>query len=329
MALRATTLGVVPCFPGTVVLRYLFGLLLIGLIFVFLAWRFDLAAAARTIADVNPLWLAAALPAFGLSKLIHTLRWRLLLPQRLAPPLAPMFGIFLLANLVNAVLPLRAGDAGRVQMTAARYKIPRSELASSIVVVETLLDGLAFVVLLGLALALGSAPGLAVGIFVALGAAVSGAIALGALLARRPLAEHGLVSRSLGLLQPGLSLLASPRHLVAASLLSLGGWLLEALAYLFLGEAFGLDLAPESYLAITVAANLLTAVPLTPLGFGVYELGVQGLVAALGAPAEEALAYAVGSHLLFQLWVVAAGIVSAYLLKLRLSEVFYLRKPDG
>src|SRR3970282_1152302 len=78
-------------------------------------------------------------------------RWPISLGRRRQIPFAGLLAIFLVHNMANAVLLLRAGDVLRIQTTSQRYNIPRSELTATVIVVETLFDGLAFVVLVALA----------------------------------------------------------------------------------------------------------------------------------------------------------------------------------
>ena len=115
-----------------------------------LLWRVDVVEALRRIPDLNIGWAAAGLLIFTASKAIHAYRWRVLLGHRNVP-LRPLFGIFLFSNLANALVPLRAGDLVRVELPSRLLRLPRAELASNVFIVETMFDGLAFVLLVVLA----------------------------------------------------------------------------------------------------------------------------------------------------------------------------------
>ena len=130
-----------------------------------LAWRVDIRDALTTLADANWAWVLPALIVFSLSKALHAARWRIFLGDHRDVPLSGLVGIFFVHNMANAVLLLRAGDLLRIQTTSQRYKIPRSELTATVIVVETLLDGLTFVLLVAIAFALGQVTGVLQGAF--------------------------------------------------------------------------------------------------------------------------------------------------------------------
>src|SRR3989304_10270222 len=129
-----------------------------GFLFL-LAWRVDIGDALSTLPDANWVWVLPALILFTCSKAVHALRWKVFLGKHRDVPYSGLLGIFLVHNMANAVLLLRAGAVLRIQTTSQRYGIPRSELTAVVIVVETLLDGLAFVVLVALAFSLGTIPG--------------------------------------------------------------------------------------------------------------------------------------------------------------------------
>ena len=90
-----------------------------------LAWRVDIGEAFSTFSDAQWAWLPAGLIIFTLSKVLHAARWRIFLGSHRSLPLSGLLGIFLIHNMVNAMLLLRAGDVVRIQTTAQRYKIAR------------------------------------------------------------------------------------------------------------------------------------------------------------------------------------------------------------
>jgi uncharacterized protein (TIRG00374 family) len=322
--------------------RQLIGLAVLLLAVVVLALRVDLSEAIDALDDASAGWAILGLALFGLSKLVHAVRWQIMMRPFARPSPPETIKIFLLGNLVNGLLPLRAGDLARVQIGSRRLGVARAQMVSSVFVVETLLDALAFVALLCCAVALGGVPGLTSGVFLSLAAiSVAACVAaallsvragqIGAWLADRPVPGAARVARAVTGLLDGLRPFSDMRAFLPALALSMAGWTIEAGAYAAVGEAFALELEALDYLVVMIAANLLTALPLTPLGFGIYELGLQELVAALGPTPEQALAYVLGAHLLFSAWIVGAGATAAWTLSLRADEIFYLRgneRPD-
>ena len=159
--------------------RFWFQLALTAGFLVLLAWRVDISEALATLPEANWIWVLPGLVIFTLSKAVHTVRWRIFLGRDRDVPLTGLLGIFLVHNMANAVLLLRAGDVLRIQTTSQRYGIPRSELTATVIVVETLLDGLAFVVLVALAFSLGAIPGVLRGTFWAMAGLALFGLALG------------------------------------------------------------------------------------------------------------------------------------------------------
>jgi uncharacterized protein (TIRG00374 family) len=255
-----------------------------------------------------------------------------------------LLGIFLVHNMANAVLLLRAGDVLRIQTTSQRYNIPRSELTATVVVVETLFDGLAFVVLVALAFSLGAIPGVLRATFWGMaGLALVGA-GLGVISARwvkldtlalaPPLRwlSSEMKSSVLGFLrqfQDGMRTLRDPGLAVTALVLSVAGWLLEAGSYWQFGHAFGLRLAWSDYLLIMMTANFAVSIPVTPSGIGPYEVATQELAVALGSERALATGFAIGIHLCFIIWITLTGLTAMWLMKLRPQEIFYLQPPEA
>ncbi len=319
--------------------RFWFQILLTAGFLGLLAWRVDLADAFSTFADAGWAWVLPGLAVFTLSKALHAARWRIFLGSHRNLPLAGLLGIFLIHNMVNAVLLLRAGDVVRIQTTSQRYGIPRSELTATVVVVESVLDGLSFVLLVGLAFGLGAIPeslrltflimaGLALFGF-ALSVAGAGWIRgerLVGLSPRRWLPDAGR-RRIVVLLDEfasGMRALRELRLAAPAVALSLGGWLLEAVSYWCFGQAFGLDLGFGAYLIIMITANFAVAIPITPSGIGPYEVATQELVVQMGEARALAAGYAIGIHLSLIIWVTITGLAAMWLMRLRPADIFYV-----
>ena len=308
-----------------------------------LAWRVDIGDALATFRDVSWLWVPLALVVFTLAKVLHTVRWRIFFGSHRDVPFLGLLGIFLVHNMANAVLLLRAGDVVRIQTTSQRYKIPRSELTATVVVVETLLDGLTFVLLVVLAFSLGSIPGvLHVPFWTMAGLALFG-LTLGLIGANWLQADWlmnvypfrwfsddaresvvGMVRRFLD----GMRTLREQRLAVPAMLFSIGGWLLEACSYWIFGEAFGLNLEFADYLLVMMTANFAVSIPITPSGIGIYELAVQEVLVLLGVDSALAAGYAIGTHLCLIIWITLVGLVAMWAMRLSAADIFYLKTPE-
>jgi len=323
--------------------RFWFQLALTGGFLGLLAWRVNIGDALATLPDANWALVLPGLVVFTISKAVHTARWRIFLGRHRQIPLSGLLGIFLVSNMANAVLLLRAGDIMRIQTTSQRYGIPRSELTASVIVVETLLDGLTFIVLVAVAFALGEVTGVLRGTFWGMAGLALLGLLLGVSFARWVKVDivervypfrwlsHDVRERVkvlLGQFQDGMRTLRESHLAVPAVALSLSGWLLEAISYWFFGEAFGLNLSFAAYLLIMMTANFAVSIPLTPSGIGPYEVAMQELIVFLGAERALATGFAIGIHLCFILWITLVGLAAMWLMRLSPGEIFYLEAPE-
>ena len=324
--------------------RFWVQLVLTGGFLVLLAWRVgDIGEALATLPEATWLWVLPGLILFTISKAIHTARWRIFLGSHRDVPYSGLLGIFLVHNMANAVLLLRAGDVLRIQTTAQRYGIPRSEVAATVVVVETLLDGFAFVVLVAIAFSLGEVTGVLQGTFWGMAGLALVGLGLGVVTARWLKADiveriypflwlshdvRASIRVILGQFIDGLRTLRESRLVVPAVILSLAGWLLEASAYWLFGLAFGLELNFGAYLLIMMTANFAVSIPITPSGIGPYEVATQELIVFLGEERALAAGFAIGIHLCFILWITFTGLTAMWLMRLKPAEVFYLAPSE-
>ena len=117
--------------------RLAFQVLLTAGFLAVLVWRVDVGESFAVLRGVDVRWVAFGLLAYSLSKLVHTYRWRLMLYRHPNLPLGELFGLFLVSNAANTIVP-RSGDLVRVQVANRRYGIPWGEVAGTVLVVESL-----------------------------------------------------------------------------------------------------------------------------------------------------------------------------------------------
>ena len=314
---------------------------LIAISLALLIWRVDIVEGFRHLPDVRPGWILAGMATFTLSKAIHAYRWRVFLQHREAP-LAPLFGIFLASNLANALVPFRAGDLLRIELPSRMLKLPRAELVSSVLIVETIFDGLAFVLLLLAAVALFGDLVVALPALVFFGVVVlvvflglSWLARLGvpedpersALLRWLPDRWRGRGAQYTRQFLEGMSSLRDLHRIAGALVVSIVAWLAEVAVYWMLGRAFGFELDAGEAIVLMIAANLIVSLPLTPWDVGPYEIAVTEAFVLLGGDRVDASAYAVGSHLVLLAWITLSGAVAMLALSLRPREVFRSGSP--
>jgi uncharacterized protein (TIRG00374 family) len=306
-----------------------------------LIWRVDILEGFRGLSGVQPGWIVLGLVTFTFSKMIHAYRWRLLLQHR-DVPLPPLLGIFLVSNLANALVPFRAGDLIRIELPSRLLKLPRAELASNVLVVESIFDGLAFALLAITAAIFIGDPLFALPVtiivltLISIGFAGLSTIARlqipedpqqSALLRRLPSRWHEPAARLARQFIMGMTSLRHRRSIAGAILVSVVAWMGEVIVYWMLGQAFGFHLSLGEAIVLMIAANLIVSIPITPWDFGPYEIAVTEAFVLLGGDRVEASIYAVGSHLLLLAWITVSGGIAMLALSLRPSEVLRAVEP--
>jgi uncharacterized protein (TIRG00374 family) len=305
-----------------------------------LFWRVDLAGAFRQIPHLEYGWLVPGLLMFTVSKAVHAYRWRFFLRHRAEIPTRQLFALFLVSNLANALIPLRAGDLLRIELPNRRFGVPRAEMASTVLVVESLLDGMTFVVLLSGGLLLLDLPDVLRSTLLTLAAIVISIFVMTVLAARfgtlwdptesrvlrwLPARVRPMVARRFVETVAGLASLRTVGAAVAAMGISIVAWVAEIAVYWFIGHAFGLEMTVAEALVVTIAANLAVAVPVTPWNVGPYEVVVTEALVAMGSGRAAASGYAIGSHLLLLAWIGVTGVAAMWSLDLRMHDL--VRRP--
>lgn len=303
--------------------------------FLVLAVRvIDFGSLWDSVRSINLWWVAIALPLFSSAKFVDSFRWRYLLRGVGRPPQLPLFGTFLIGNMVNNLLPFRAGDVAKIQVLASRYGMSRTGVAGSVFVVEATLDGIVFILFMGLGatfLDLSRVPGVTTSLLLGIGVIAVVAFGLAVLLRKRgrqlplPQRVQGLMEN----LEEGLDALGSlPRALGAISF-SFPAWMLEGAVFAAMGQAFGLQLSLPVYLAAMVAANLAVAIPLGLWNLGPYEALVSGVLVIAGVDEQLAFSYALTTHLVVNLWINISGLVAFWSLGVSVGDLFTLGRDDS
>lgn len=256
-------------------------------------------------------WVGLCLSLLVLGLVTRAWRWRVLLSGGL--PVRRAFSITNVAYLVNGVLPLRAGEVARAFL-ASRADPPVPVMKSvSTIIVERLLDLLAVILLVILALVTGPLPEELRTAAIFLGPlALVGFLVLVALSGRRP-----FVTRMMALLVAridflerlhlprlvdhfldGLTPLAQPRALGMALLSTGVSWALSVAAGYVLMLAVWDDASFATTCLYIAAAALAIAVPAVPGNIGTYELSILLALQATGygEPSSTASAFAILVH---------------------------------
>lgn len=288
--------------------------------------QIDLRALGLALAGADYIYIvpSALLIVIGLGA--RTVRWRVLLAARL--PAGRAFNIINITYLLNGLLPFRLGELGRAYLaTRAQPPVPAFTTLSTILV-ERLLDTLAVLIIIGVALpiapvppelraaAFAFLPALLIGFTVVLVLAAHPARTLG--LARRLLpASFPPRERIIGWLEhflSGLRPLTRPRTLALLLFWTAAAWALSVLSGFVLMRAFFPSGDLGTTALFTAAASFAVALPAVPGNVGPYEASILIALSAMGygADAETALAFAIVVHFL-NLGVVAILGVSGFI----------------
>ena len=306
-------------------IRLVAGLLVSALFAVATIGRVDLAEVGAAMRRVDFALVLLAVPLVGLELVLRAIRW-----QRLLRPLAPIAlrrtaAYLAIGYFANSMLPARLGDVARAFLAGRAFDISRLAVLGTILV-ERLADGLfilAVVAVLGLTVAGGASLASTAFLLAAVGGA--GVVLLAAWLAwvRRPVGGRlrtslrSFVERVLR----GVSGLRSPAVAATTALLTVAAFTTAVAMFAIVAEAAGADLTLAQCALVMGGLALSTSIPAGPSSIGTYEFVGLTILTSLGLAPEPALAIVVIVHLVATLPVALAGLVAAWQLHFRFSEI--------
>lgn len=320
--------------------RYLVGAAILIGFAALIAANIDLASIGDALVTADYRLLPAALIVGAGALFARAARWMVLLERRLT--LRSAFHISNIGYLLNALLPLRAGEVSRV-LLAARSTPPVSMLTTfSTILLERLIDlllvfgmfGVSLLVLPvedsiefgGVTLAIGSLIGFAV-LFI-FAQRRDWALAFARWVVKIvPFTARFQPEARLNRFLDGLGVLTSWRTFALSLLWSVVAWALSvAVGYLLLQAFFGssdwavvLLFTAMSSLVTTAAAT----VSYTPAGVGTYHAGVVLALTVTGfnQPEGAPVAFAIVLHAQSLLLYAVFGVIGLFAEKITLDEL--------
>jgi uncharacterized protein (TIRG00374 family) len=291
---------------------------------------FDFAALPTLIGRANPLLLIGAFAIYYLGFPLRGLRWVILL-RGTGYEVRTRDGteIIFISWLVNCVVPAKLGDIYRAYLLKINSSVSLSRTFGT-VFIERILDLFAISVL-GLAAGFWSfrtgLPG-PIQIVVAIGVGVVVILAAGLLsmrnFGRRILVRLPLPHRVLELydrFEEGVFGAVGLRQLPVLIVVTGLIWTTEALRLFLVVEALGIPgvhLGISGSFFVALIGSLLTAVPLSPAGLGIVELGVVGVMtAAYALPVTVASAIAIVDRSISVLSIIVLGSIAYVVSPLR------------
>jgi glycosyltransferase 2 family protein len=300
---------------------------IILLILVFrVALNVDVGELAAGVGRANPLLLLAAFVVFYAGFPLRGLRWaRLLRGTGFRIGLRDATEILFLSWLVNCLVPAKLGDVYRAYLLKLNSPVSLSRTLGT-VFIERILDLFAISVL-GLAAGFWSfRTGLPTQIQIVFGIAVAVVVALAILLltlrnfGRQILVRLPVPHRMIEFydrFEEGVFGAVGLRHLPPLLILTGLIWATEAMRLYLVVQALGysdVELGISGAFFVALIGSLLTAVPFSPAGLGIVELGVVGvLTAAYGVNATEATTIALLDRGISVLSIIIIGSIAYWL----------------
>lgn len=308
--------------------------LLFGLFLLFLLFRlvfgedFDWGQVARLIGEANPGFLALAFVAYYATFPLRSYRWRYVLSRSgVRIRFRDATEILFLSWFVNCLVPAKLGDVYRAYLLRSNFGASISRTLGTIFI-ERVAD---LIVIAGLALAAGywsfrgrSRPEIDTLFIIGFGISL---VLVVLVVVLRLLGAHlsrwlpGRLAALWDRFHEGSTGAISVRSVPVILVITAGIWLLEGARLYFVIRALDLPdvgLGISASVFVALAAALLTAIPLTPAGFGFVEAGIIGTLALYGIAVEPATAVALTDRALTVLTVIVlGGILYAFSHKIR------------
>lgn len=309
--------------PSRLLWRPLGGLAL-GLILLAVSSRgIDATHLLTGLRQANSVWIGLSLLLVLLTTALKAVRWRDLFSKDHRPGLLPLGRALLIGQLVNALVPSRAGDLARIYLIGARERAGKATVLGT-VALEKLLDLTLLLICAGLASALAPLPSW-LDMSLA-GVAIAGLSLLIATLALPRRSDLAWLKRqaarlpwdlgkwlevTLKRMLGGMTRLQSLSKATPICIESAAIWALAAGTNLALFWAFDLNLPPGAALWLLVLLQVGVAPPSSPGRVGVFHaLTVVGL-STFGVDRASALVYGTTLHALVYLPQVVLGSAAA------------------
>ncbi|MCA1571785.1 MAG: flippase-like domain-containing protein [Chloroflexi bacterium] len=306
-----------------------FGLLLLYFLSrVILGDDFNWGLVVRLVGQADISFLALAFVAYYATFPLRGFRWRYVLQRSgLQVGFRDASEILFLSWFINCLVPAKLGDLYRAYLLRANYAASISRTVGT-VFIERIAD---IIIIATLALSAGywsfrgrSRPdidalfliGFAIAVVLIL--LLIGLRLYGARIGRwLPVRIGELWER----FQEGSTGALSARSVPVVLALTVAIWALEGARLYFVVRALDLPevgLGISSSIFVALAAALLTAIPLTPAGFGFVEAGIIGVLSIYGVTREPAAAVAlVDRGLTIVTVIILGGILYAFSSKVR------------
>lgn len=302
------------------VVRLLLGLAISGLFIGALFSRVPLDRVAKSLSQLQPSYVVAALGAVAVAYALRCQRWAMMLrclggQVRFADAAVPLLSCVALNN----VLPLRAGDVVRIVAFRRLTQVgPSMQLGS--LVLERLLDVATLMAILAATLGLSRVatlqPSLKAGLellawatlaAVVIFLAAPGPIRMLVRAAETRLPKLRAPAESLLRLSEAITALSRPLQLARLAGVSLAAWLCEGAGYIAIARSLGVNHSLPAGLTALGLGTLATSIPSSPGYVGTFHYFAALALSQFGAAPAVAAAYAILIHALLWLSTTTTG----------------------
>jgi uncharacterized protein (TIRG00374 family) len=291
----------------------------IGALVIFFARRleWDQVFGAFAAADLRLALLGTLLCLPGTT--LQGLRWSSLVNAvRKVPRATPVAALFV-GQAASAFLPMRAGEAVRMELLARATGMGRAASLGT-VALDHSVNGLVMFAIAGLLPLLLPVPRwMAIVLWAGIAAAIVVVLVL-LRLSRTPSAGKGRIGEIISRVRGGLVALRNPAAVGTAAAFSAASWAVEIAVAMLALAAFRLPHDLPHAMAVLFGVNLAQAIPSPPASLGNFELGAGTALVAFGGSREDAAAFAIGYHAMQLLPTLIAGGLILPRFRLRLPQ---------
>lgn len=305
--------------------RVWIGMAVSAVFIALLFFRTDPSKMVEALRGANYWWVAPAVLVYVLSVWVRAVRYRYIVRSVRDIPSAALFPILIIGYMANNLLPARAGEIVRAYVLGEQHGVPKMA-ALGTVAVERLFDGLTLLGFLAVTVLLLGGDGVLMDMLVLAVAVFAVALAVFVVALLAPDMTERLVARTTRLLPArlrdkaydlawsfveGLRSLRHPDAFAWVSSTSVLAWLLEAVVYLLVGQAFGMQIAFGSYVMAVGAGNLAITAPSSQGGIGPFEFFIKQVLVGAAVAESTATAYGFALHAVI---LVPATVLGLYFL---------------
>ncbi len=313
--------------------RFWLGIAVSALFIGLLLFRTDLSMVLDAFRGANYWWVAPAIVAYFVSVWVRAVRYRYILRGVRDVPAPALFPILIIGYMANNLLPARAGEVVRAYVLGERHNVSKMSALGTIAV-ERLFDGLTLLGFLAISVAVLGGEGALKDLTIVAVAVFTVALAAFVVALAAPDATERLIGRLSRLLPhrfrqraydlawsfvEGLRSLRHPDAFAWVTATSILAWLIEAVVYMLVGNAFGLDIGFGYYVMAVGAGNLAITAPSSQGGIGPFEFFVKQVLISAAAPEAVAAAYGFAVHAVVLVPATAFGLYFLWSMNLSLG----------